>query len=150
MKKKRIWKNKASVEDNVEKRLPKMARKYLARGAQALEAGGSWDDMHRFRLATKRFRYSLELFAPLYGPGMEARLEDLKKIQTLLGDANDCIVTAELLGDGAETEPARQRLREKAEAATGKLQAWWGKTLHNPAAQQRWIAYLARPRRAEH
>lgn len=146
--KRRMWKPDAPVAENVRKRLPKMARKYLARGARALEEESSWDDIHDFRLATKRFRYALEMFAPLYGPGLEARLEDLRKIQTMLGDANDCVVTAEMLGDDEAANAARERLQEKAEAKTRKLRAWWRTAFHAPAAAERWAAYLARPKKA--
>ena len=147
---KKIWDADASVRQNVGRRLPKMARKYLASGTQALEGQSSWEEMHEFRLATKRFRYSVELFGPLYGPGVDTRLEDLRTIQTMLGEANDCIVTAAMLGNATETASARERLQEKAEAKTKKLRAWWRASFHAAAAQERWISYFARPKRAAH
>ena len=72
--------------------------------------------MHKFRLRTKRFRYTLEMFKDLYGPGMLKRIESLKQVQTYLGDINDCIVTSESQrhgGDGRYPGQAKEEGGEK-------------------------------------
>ena len=84
-----------------------MARQYLDEGRDALAPGTAWKQMHKFRLHTKRFRYTLEILQDLYGPGLRKRIDSLKKVQTYLGDINDCIVTSEMLKDmgGMERHP---------------------------------------------
>jgi CHAD domain-containing protein len=53
--------------------------------------------LHGFRLLTKRFRYTLELFRCCYGPGLERRIEALHTLQQRLGEINDCATTREIL-----------------------------------------------------
>ena len=69
--------------------LPKLAQKYFKAGRETLEGKRSPKEMHRFRIATKRFRYSLELFRPVYGPSLEGQLDSLRKLQNALGDLSD-------------------------------------------------------------
>lgn len=49
-------------------------------------------DHHAMRIATKRLRYTLELFAPLYDDELKAELRELKRLQEALGDLHDCDV----------------------------------------------------------
>jgi CHAD domain-containing protein len=66
----------------------------------------SWDDLrsrgpeiyrplksgrlHRLRIAAKRLRYTLELFAPCYGDALRELAHELAKLQTALGELRDC------------------------------------------------------------
>jgi CHAD domain-containing protein len=145
MKKKR-WDDRLTVNDNVRLRLPGMARKYLKRGAHALRPDSGWEELHEFRLATKRFRYTLEIFAPLYGPGFSTRLEHVKKVQTLLGEANDYITARSMLNKSDANQAAADRLTEKAERRIGQLRAWWQANFDSPAGEERWVQYFARLR----
>jgi CHAD domain-containing protein len=151
-KKKKRWDDRLSLHENLRARLPKMARKYLTRGAQALRSNSDWEELHQFRLATKRIRYTLEIFAPLYGPGFAARIEHVKKVQTLLGEANDFIMASGLLRESDGQEAAVKRLEDDAEGHIRKLRAWWGTTMGTAAAADRWVQYFSRvrpPRRSE-
>src|SRR5262249_5894171 len=69
--------------------LPRMAVKYFKAGREAANGNPSPKELHRFRIATKRFRYSLELFRPIYGPSLERQLDALRKIQNVLGKLSD-------------------------------------------------------------
>ena len=115
------WKRKLSLRDNLQRTLPALATQYFEAGRDALAEGRTWQEMHAFRLLTKRFRYTLEIFQKAYGPGLEARIESLRSVQTQLGDINDCVVTAAMLSDVAGTERARERLAARAEKRTAKL-----------------------------
>src|SRR5580692_6953009 len=57
-----------SASENARSILPKMARRYFEAGRKAIEGKRPPGELHAFRLKTKRFRYTLELFSPLYGP----------------------------------------------------------------------------------
>jgi CHAD domain-containing protein len=142
--KKEIWSADLDVNANLRRRLPKLARKYFNRGQRALGANRDWDDIHEFRLATKRFRYTLELFRSQYGPGLDERIDELKQVQKLLGDVNDCIVTAGLLKPLPDTEELRAKLDAKAESKLKKLRSFWRANLDQGAVEQRWISYLQR------
>jgi CHAD domain-containing protein len=142
--KKKLWKSKASVRDNLQARLPGLAAKYFAAGRQGLAAGSPWEEMHGFRLETKRFRYTLEIFREAYGPGLRKRIEALKQVQTLLGDINDCIVTSSMLADVPGTEALRTKLDERARRWTEKLRKFWISEFDAPGQEVRWVRYLAR------
>lgn len=49
-------------------------------------------ELHLMRIAAKRLRYSLEVFAPIYANKMEHVLDVLRCVQTSLGDIRDCDV----------------------------------------------------------
>jgi CHAD domain-containing protein len=47
---------------------------------------------HAMRIAAKRLRYTIEIYAPLYRLGLKKYLSRVKKIQEILGDLHDCDV----------------------------------------------------------
>ena len=47
---------------------------------------------HQMRIAAKKLRYTIEVYAPLYRLGLKKYLVRLKKIQEILGDMHDCDV----------------------------------------------------------
>ena len=67
----KLWKRKQTLRDNLQQRLPALAVDYFEAGRAGLAEGTAWSDMHQFRLATKRFRYTLEIFESAYGPGLQ-------------------------------------------------------------------------------
>jgi CHAD domain-containing protein len=67
-------------------------------------------ELHEMRIATKRLRYSLELFRPLFENRLDPFIDRAKEVQTLLGDLHDADVWLEFLPEFARTE--RQRAME--------------------------------------
>lgn len=124
-KQKKVWKGKQTVRQNLQERFPAQVREYFEAGADALREGTTWDEKHRFRLLTKRFRYSLELLRPAYGPALDRQIEALKDLQTILGDMNDCVVTSAMLERFEGTEAARERLAKRALTREEKLHRHW-------------------------
>lgn len=58
-------------------------------------------ELHQMRIAAKRLRYTMELFAPFYGPEFAAAIERIKTIQEQLGQIHDAdvlvpVMTAQL------------------------------------------------------
>ena len=47
---------------------------------------------HATRIAAKKLRYTMEVYAPLYRRGLKKSLNRVKKIQEILGDLHDCDV----------------------------------------------------------
>lgn len=138
----KLWKRKQTLRDNLQRVLPAMAAEYFEAGRAAFAEGSTWTEMHQFRLQTKRFRYTLEIFQAAYGPGLEARIEGLRFVQTELGDINDSVVTAEMLGDVAGTESTRTELGGKADRRTEKLRKYWTTQFDGPGQYERWARYL--------
>ena len=60
--------------------------------AQCLDDAGQVDALHAMRIAAKRLRYTVELFAPLCDERLEPALVDLRALQALLGEVHDCDV----------------------------------------------------------
>src|SRR5262245_17012453 len=72
--------NSKTVAENASKKLPELARAFLAAGTELAGRDASFEALHQFRLLTKRFRYALELFRACYGPGLESRIEALREL----------------------------------------------------------------------
>jgi CHAD domain-containing protein len=148
MKRKRApsWDRAKSAAECARSELPRLAEEYFAAGRKAVKRRTKAETLHAFRLATKRFRYTLELFQPLYGPGLASRLEMLRRVQQYLGDFNDCVITRNLIrqtggGDVAAKE-LLERLTEREKQRTRKLVQYWRQTFDAPGAEQGWLRYL--------
>ncbi|MFI5274057.1 MAG: CHAD domain-containing protein [Ktedonobacterales bacterium] len=57
--------------------------------------------LHQLRIACKRLRYALELFAPQLGPGTDPLLKALKRAQDNLGTMHDAVVARGLVAQVA-------------------------------------------------
>ncbi len=68
--------------------LPQMAKRFFDAGEGAA-SHDSGEKLHEFRIEAKKFRYTLELFIPVYGKALEERIGDIKSIQSVLGKMND-------------------------------------------------------------
>lgn len=56
-------------------------------------------ELHQMRIAAKRLRYTMETFAPFYGEEFAAAIDQIKKIQELLGSIHDAdVLVPELAG----------------------------------------------------
>lgn len=143
-KRKPRWSEAATVEESVRDALPRMAEKWFRAGTAAMQPDVPWDDMHDFRLLTKRFRYTLEIFQPLYGPSLAGRIAQLRKLQTHLGEINDCITTRGLLPDDDGSDAVARELMLRADRKTAELRRFWGRTFEGPGPLAAWKSYLAR------
>jgi len=133
--------------------LPPIADKHFKRGEKAAREKTSPHKLHRFRIATKKFRYTLDLFAPLYGDSINPLAGGLKDIQSLLGDINDFETVSRMLsgtlsdmtpGDPSQAEDARSMIaaieKMQREKAAG-FRAHWGQTF-TPSNVRDWSAAL--------
>ena len=107
--------------------------------------------LHRLRIAAKRLRYALELFAPCWGEQLTAAAGEVAELQKSLGELHDCDVWIAELGARLERLPTRADQSELREgAADMRRAAVWllerfvkerGK--HYRAALTRWEDWLA-------
>lgn len=77
------------------------------------------EPLHDMRIAAKRLRYALELFAACWGSGLSSCARELSELQGALGDLRDCDVWIADLGAMLD----RQRGRKAGESAESAAQA---------------------------
>lgn len=137
-----MWDATKDVSSNAAHILPRLFSDLLKAGRKATAPRAHHDTLHGFRLLTKRFRYTLELFQPAYGAEIKKGLTLLSDLQTMLGGINDCVTARELIKGHARAERAVQQLltRRKSELrAFRRLRLGSG-----PEAQ--WKSWLRSPR----
>jgi CHAD domain-containing protein len=129
-----IWDYSLSAAQNASAALPLLLHRYLLHGnaIPVPDAANPPDDAvyHRFRLRTKRFRYTLEAFETFY-PQVPFRelLGRLKNFQQILGWLHDCEVAAELVqraqGHSERTVAHKGQLAAFLEARASQLRQDW-------------------------
>ena len=67
------------------------------------------EELHNMRIAAKRLRYTLEIFAPTLGKDAGKLLKTVEDIQEQLGAIHDCDVLIPLLEETLEKEMERER-----------------------------------------
>jgi CHAD domain-containing protein len=154
MKKKRSipWDLAISAGENARLHLPLVVHEFFTEGRALAAKAATAPEMHAFRLAAKRLRYTFELFRPLYGPGLESKLEAVRRIQSLLGKRQDCaVLSARIRSRESAGEPllhALTRIEARGLKLEEEFRAYWRSDFDRPGEELRWARYLARrPRR---
>jgi CHAD domain-containing protein len=146
------WDDRAGAAVNAKRKLPPLVSDYFTRARDLLAADRSPAKLHRLRLATKRLRYTLELFRSCYGPGLDSRLAVLRKVQQILGEVNDSVTAGERLSKMMKHSPQRTRVKNHLEGrATGlaaEFRKLWKEEFDAPGQEIWWTTYLARNARA--
>ena len=124
-------------------------RKHVAAADDARDAHARDGELHEVRKAAKRLRYACEAMAPVFG-SPAARLGDAaKRLQEVLGEHQDSVVSRDLLrglaaqkgitGDAALTLGRLHLIEEEhAERAGGHYDAAWRKLAKKK--RRRWLA----------
>ena len=137
---------RSSAAANASRVLPRLAAEYFAHVRKLLDKSSKPGDLHRIRLATKQFRYTLELFRPCYDSGLESRIAGLRKVQKLLGDTNDSVASWALLSKLIPKSPQRAQvknyLKKRAEQDAADFRKEWKEKFDAPGREQWWTAYL--------
>jgi CHAD domain-containing protein len=140
-----MWDASRDVVTNASAILPKLFADLLKAGQKATAPNAHYDTLHGFRLLAKRFRYTLELFQPVYGPELKKRLALLGELQTKLGGINDCVTAQNLVTGHAKTCHAIEiLLRQRKE----DLKQFFKRKLGS-ASQASWRAWLRNPRHGQ-
>jgi len=127
---------------DVSRLLVRLSRNFIRRGnkvASHLKAA----PLHKFRLAAKRFRYSMELFEPALP--LKPWIDEIKCLQDLLGEANDCRASRQLLRQymGKRGAPKlRSALRASQKQEAHEFQQLWDKRFGKTARAHRWLKGL--------
>ncbi len=129
-------------------RLAKDVRDFFSKGKDVASAGQSARNLHRFRIEAKKFRYTLELFQPVYGDAVETRLENMRDLQTALGDINDCRAANALLKEIGADDSLRQAVKKKQRKRLEDFHKVWDERFAPPETRRDWLQafHLAAPK----
>jgi CHAD domain-containing protein len=138
------WDEKTGVQANARRELPRLIAAYFSRVRKVLAKDGSPRELHTLRLASKRLRYTLELFRPCYPSGLEERLDALRKLQDWLGEVNDAVASARLLRGALKRQPkVRKFLDRRAAEQAAEFARYWKETFDAPGREDWWTDFLA-------
>jgi CHAD domain-containing protein len=138
------WDKRAGVAANARRQLPPMVTAYFSSVREFLADDAPPRRLHRVRLASKRLRYTLELFRPCYPAGLEERLDALKKLQDCLGEVNDAVASGSLLRKALKRQPkVRQFLEDRAREKAAQVVRYWKETFDAAGQEAWWTDFLA-------
>ena len=141
------WNLGISTGENARLELPRVVTEFFVLGRTAAKFSATPTELHAFRLAAKRLRYTLELFLPVYGPRLGERVEQVRRIQSLLGDRQDCVVLSERIkahGEDPVLLAALHKLASEGSALEAKFRRYWTETFDAPGEEAAWTRYLSR------
>ena len=136
-----VWIKTRGPAQNASRRLPELSRAYFEEGRTLVNGNFTLKALHGFRLKTKRFLYTLELFRPCYRTGFDQRLARLRQVQDLLGEINDCASTLRLVGKNKQVASFLERRMAR---KRNELRTYWRQTFDRPGQERWWSDYLAR------
>jgi CHAD domain-containing protein len=122
--------------------LPDLAREFFDRGRQAVNAGSSADAFHQFHGAAKKFRYTLELFAPLYNSALRVWVERVKSVHTLASRIDDGSAVRKTFAQGGRIEAVDAELEKKQRKQIDEFRREWKESFSSPDHAREWIHYL--------
>jgi CHAD domain-containing protein len=121
-------------------KLESLVEEFFAAG-RAASATRDRHQLHQFRIAAKRLRYTIELLDP---GGAALWLRRLRLVQQQLGDMNDALVAEEFLRSLPSRSPAARKLPAKlhaeAQAHIAAFQRTWQRRF-GPRAERAWLTW---------
>ena len=134
-----------TVGDAARRELPRTAQLFFRRGDQAVAAGRTAEQLHQFRLAAKKFRYTFEIFAGVYRSVSRSLLEQLKTLQQALGKINDCASTRSLLTRFDAHADIQAALKSRERRKTAQFRQLWTAQFASSQDFRQWPQILLRP-----
>jgi len=145
------WDERLGAAANARHKLPALVTGYFAHVRDLLSKDPPPPKLHRLRLATKRLRYTLELFRPCYGPGLETRIAELRRVQQLLGEVNDSVAGGRILSKAMKSSPQHTRVQKfldhRAAQTAREFRKHWTAVFDAPGRERWWTGYLGRQAR---
>jgi len=143
------WREEETAAANARVFLPEVLLEYLKLGERLVAEGVHPRQLHELRLATKHFRYGVEMFEPLFGPKVSELLGILRETQQRLGQISDATASeAWLRQRKIQRDPGCQALLrfldEKAARQSGEFAGFWKTHWGSEELRNRWVLYLRR------
>lgn len=123
--------------------LPRLAERFFELG-QAAARQGSGEELHDFRIFAKKFRYTLELFVPVYGAAAEAWLREIKSVQSVLGDMNDYRTVLAMAQDANRGQKLQAALKRGERRKAARFRSMWHERFPR-SLEEHWTAAFAAP-----
>lgn len=146
------WNERATPSANAARFLPRLMSDYFTFVRDALGAKPSPARLHKIRLASKKIRYTLELFEECYGKEFAERMQALKDVQTALGDVNDAVSSQRILNEAmpqsARRKALRSYLKKRAAEKAEEFRVHWMEKFDADGEERRWADFLKHPRLA--
>ena len=105
--------------------LEPMLEEFTSRGKRALGPKASIEKIHRLRIEAKKVRYTLELFAPVYGASFDGWIERIKALQDVLGAISDCETVREMIERQGGDRRIESALRRKVSRKLEEFRQLW-------------------------
>ncbi len=128
--------------------LPRMANEFFEAGHEAAAPAATIESLHAFRILGKRFRYTLEIFAPCYDDCLQDTLQLMRGVQDILGMINDCETAAGILAKAVsrnQREHAQTLLDQRQAALIENFRRHWNETFAAENECRTWMQMLAKP-----
>jgi CHAD domain-containing protein len=132
------------IESTARRVLCKTTKRFFRAGNQAAEEAASPRELHEFRIVAKQFRYTLELFLPVCRQSAAVRLNQIKAIQTSLGDVNDCETVRVMLAKWGGRGRINRFLKKREQKNTEEFRQEWTEAFADPENLHRWLRDLQR------
>jgi len=136
---------KAPIARTAQGMLPRMAQEFFECGNEAVKTKASSRELHQFRIVSKKFRYTLELFTSVYGASLNSALERIRRVQGVLGEINDCDTVRRMLSQYKEADRMTSWLKKRQRRRIEEFQQHWTETFAAGGELQSWSALLSRP-----
>lgn len=131
------------LERTASETLESMARDFFHAGNEAAAAKNAPEVLEDFRVACRKFRYTLEVFAPVSGAEGRLWLEKVYASQVLLGKMRDWGVAEAVIspykGTGDLTDWIKKRRRKQGE----EFRSYWHEEFGDARSVRSWIEGLA-------
>ncbi len=137
--------DKVPIAKTARRMLPRLAQQFFERGNESAKTEVSPGDLHQFRIAAKKFRYTLELFTSVYGPPLNSSLEKIRYTQRLLGEINDCETVRTMLSQYKNSNEVTAWLKKRQRRKIAEFQRYWTETFAGDGEPRSWSALLSRP-----
>ncbi len=132
-------------EQLAQQTLCRMAKDFFEGGNAAANPKAAPAELHRFRIAAKKFRYSMELLAPMYGATLLRWLEKIKHAQALLGDINDYETVRQMVAPFKGSAEITAWLKKKERKSMAAFRKYWADEFGDRERARSCIEYLRHP-----
>ncbi len=133
------------IEQTAGEILPTMAKDFFHLGNEVVAAKAPPAELEEFRIACRKFRYTLELFAPLCATGYNRWLEKVRQTQVLLGEIRDWNTVEQIVAPFKGGEALAGRLKKKQRKQRDEFRRHWSKQFGDPQQVRIWIDSLRSP-----
>lgn len=127
-----------AIEDIASQTLPRLANRLFAVGKTANRGPNQIAQLHQLRIEAKKFRYALELFAPLRAQALRAPIGQIKKLQNILGGIHDLEIVRAKVCEQAAGKKFAAELEKSRDQQIEEFRSYWTKEFAGAENLARW------------